>query len=190
MDSEAKRDPRRLNWGSGPELAPGWINSDCQQYHQPGVLFHHGDIAFGLPFEDGFFDGAVAHHSLQCLTYDQLEPACRELRRVLAPGGWLRISVPDVLLAWQAYQIGEESWAGFAAISEPWDLDRKFAHYLTWGGSNRSCFTLGSLCDLLRRAGFSYADTAWRALFDCSFPEWLTELDQRTDESLWVMARA
>jgi SAM-dependent methyltransferase len=54
--------------------------------------FAAGDI-YALPFPDGAFDAAFAHHVLQHLA----DPprALRELRRVLRPGGVLGVRDPD-----------------------------------------------------------------------------------------------
>jgi predicted SAM-dependent methyltransferase len=178
---------RGLNWGCGPTLAPGWINSDREQYHDTRRAdFHHGDVISGLPWDDGTFDGIVANHSLQSLGAGELDHAVREFHRVLRPGGRFRVLVPDIVAAYDAWYNENESWPGFAAISEPWDLDRKFCHYLTWGGQNRTVFTRSTLLALLGRNGFEnyrfgMAPEPW---------EWLRELDSRLDESIVIEAIA
>lgn len=191
------RTPHGLNFGCGPDWpdwdqAPNdgtWEHWDIIDYGQPSV----GDFerwpadaiaAGGLPWKANRFDGIVANHSLQCLTYDEVEVTLAEFRRVLRPGGRLRVLVPDVFRACMAYQDGDDDWPGFAAISEPWSIDRKFAHYLTWGGSNRSCFTRVSLAEALDRAGFVEAfqpEVDWR---------WLRALDSRLGESIATEAQA
>jgi SAM-dependent methyltransferase len=57
-----------------------------------GVCFVRGD-AGKLPFPDCSFAAIIANHSLE--HFDHLESALREIRRVLAPGGGLFVSVPD-----------------------------------------------------------------------------------------------
>lgn len=171
------REPRRLNWGCGPNVIVGWWNSDIVDHGQE----HVGDIRDRFPCRDGFFDLVVANHSLQALPYDALDDAVAEFRRVLRPDGIVRVIVPDVLAAARAYVAGNDRWAGFAAISEPWDLDRKFSHYLTWGGSNRSTFTERALKDLLARNGFD------RLNYNAVAP-YMLEADSRLDESLVVSA--
>ena len=46
-----------------------------------------------LPFAAGSFDAVVSNHSLE--HFVELEPAVREIGRVLVPGGGLYIAVPD-----------------------------------------------------------------------------------------------
>lgn len=194
---------QRLNLGGGPNPVRGWSNMDTcypvrvdERYQGEAlVCWDMADIPW--PFTDHYFDGIVANHSLQCLTHDQILPCLHECRRVLKPGGVLRILVPDVLGAFHAYEggehhMGDPNWPGFAAIAEDWDLDTKFAHYLTWGGSNRSCFTEWSLAERLDAAGFEHAVrcyplAAWKAC-PTNGPEWMTDLDSRLGESIVVEA--
>jgi SAM-dependent methyltransferase len=169
----------RLNWGCGPDWADldvRWIHSDCVDWGQHECC----DVVDGLSFGDGSLGAVVANHSLQCLTYEVVDGVLDEFARVLAPGGYLRILVPDVLAACQAFLDGDETWPGFAAISEHWSIDRKFSHYLTWGGSNRSCFTRGALEERIRVAGFDLSSAV---------PHWVSELDSRLDESVIVTGR-
>lgn len=182
---------RGLNWGCGPRPADGWFNSDAEVpiANAGGIAdptFHHGDILEGLPWAANFFDGIVANHSLQSLVAGELDHAAREFHRLLRPGGRLRVLVPDVVRAFDAWRHEQESWPGFLAISEPWDLDRKFCHYVTWGGQNRSVFTKRVLVRLLNRNGFE------QFRFESRTPEWawLRELDTRLDESIVVEAIA
>jgi SAM-dependent methyltransferase len=57
-----------------------------------GVCFVRGD-AGRLPFADSSFAAIISNHSLE--HFDDLESSLREIRRVLAPGGGLFVSVPD-----------------------------------------------------------------------------------------------
>jgi SAM-dependent methyltransferase len=59
---------------------------------QPSGLFVCADAA-ALPFRDGVFTGAVANHSLE--HFDNLQCALVEIGRVVKPGGWLFVTVPD-----------------------------------------------------------------------------------------------
>jgi predicted SAM-dependent methyltransferase len=84
---------RRLNWGCGPTPAAGWINADLLS--APGIELS-GDIRDGLALPDDSIDYAVSIHGLQDLPYLDVLPALRELRRVLRPGGVLRLALPDL----------------------------------------------------------------------------------------------
>lgn len=185
---------QRLNLGSGTNVGIGWINLDCNYDTGDRVVDEDGTRFIGanfygddLPFAGASVDGIVMNHSLQCLTHDQILPCLRECRRVLKPGGALRILVPDILAAFSAYDCRHDHWPGFDAITEDWDRHRKFAHYLTWGGSNRSCFTRDSLMDWLIDAGFTQVHGGSRPEDQVTIgPEWMLDLDSRMGESIVV----
>ena len=94
---------RRLNWGSSFHIAEDWTNSDRNPHGQE----HVGDLLDGLPFPDDYFDYGVSHHAIQMFDYAELPRAISELRRVIKPGGCLRVSVPDPWRAFEAWQTGD-----------------------------------------------------------------------------------
>jgi hypothetical protein len=73
--------PPRLNWGCGPQPAPGWLNAD--RIAADGVQLVC-DIRDGLPIPDASMRGAVAMHALQDLPWTDIPGAVAELRRVLS----------------------------------------------------------------------------------------------------------
>lgn len=96
-----------IGYGSGvlmPELArrcEGLFGVDPHDRHEEvgRVLARHGVTAdlrsasvAELPFADGFFDAAVAVSSLEYV--EELDRACGEIARVLAPGGHLVVVAP------------------------------------------------------------------------------------------------
>lgn len=86
--------PRYLNLGAGPRGLddPRWINVDACA--APGV---HAllDFTRALPFPDGSFDGIFSEHVLEHFTDGEAAGLLREARRVLRPGGVIRLVVPD-----------------------------------------------------------------------------------------------
>src|SRR3954471_3203626 len=93
---------RRLNWGCGDHTRPGWINADRNP--APYVDLCCDILAGGLPLPDGSMDYVVSIHALPEVPYDQLVPVLAELRRVIAPGGVLRLSLPNLLKSVRAYR--------------------------------------------------------------------------------------
>src|SRR4029079_10228638 len=94
---------RRLNWGCGGHTLPGWINSD--QKDGDGIDLSC-EIAHGLPLETGSIDYAVSIHALPEVPYDRLVPVLAEMRRVIKPGGILRLCLPDLIKGVRAYERG------------------------------------------------------------------------------------
>jgi predicted SAM-dependent methyltransferase len=98
---------RRLNWGCGGHTLPGWINSD--QKEGAGIDLSC-DIAKGLPLEDDSIDYAVSIHALPEVPYDRIVPVLAELRRVIKPGGILRLCLPDLIKGVSDYERGDSHY--------------------------------------------------------------------------------
>jgi predicted SAM-dependent methyltransferase len=174
---------RRLNWGCGPNPPGGWINSD--RLAEPGIDVC-ADIRAGLPIESDSIDYVVSIHALQDLPYLDVLPALRELRRVMRPGGVLRLGLPDLDRAIDAYKRGD---AGYFYIGdeEARSISGKLIVQMTWYGSSRMMFTHQFIEELLEKA--EYRDVTPCALGETcsSFPE-IVALDNRPRESLFVEA--
>ena len=178
----------RLDWGCGPIVAAheGWTTSDENDYAQPFPLrfpTHRGRIQDGLPWATGTFAYVVTHHALMMLPEPDLIPALAELRRVTKPGGWLRVSVPDIAGAFDAWVEGDRQWFPLVAP----DTDTAFCQYVTQNGATRSVFTLRRLERLFRDAGWTHV-VSTDAGVTHSDVAGITELDSRPGESLFMEA--
>ena len=173
----------RLNWGCGARGEPGWLNSDVK--HGPGIQ-HVGDIRDGLPLPDGSIDHVVSIHALPMVPIPDLVPTLQELRRVLRPGGVLRLGLPDLERALAAWQRGDRGYF-LVADEDARTLSGKMITHLLWHGYSVTLFTAEWIEELLLRAGFS-------AVHHCALGEsptgvaGITELDNREHESLFVEA--
>jgi len=182
--SGAVNEVRRLNWGCGTLPTPGWINSDIKEDQAVDVVC---DILEGLPLEGDSIDYAVSIHALPELRLPDLVPALMELRRVLVPGGVLRLALPDLDRAIRAYLDGDRDYF-LVPDSDARAPGAKFVTQMLWYGYSKSLFTADFIAELLERAGFreitpcSYRQTAG------PYPE-IVELDNRPEESLFVEAR-
>ena len=175
----------RLNWGCGERPARGWVNSDLRCL--PGVELCC-DIREGLPAPSAAFDAVVSIHALQMLGYTELVPALRELRRVLRPGGVLRLALPDLERAIAAYLRSDHDYFCIPDDDETTIGGKLIAHVL-WYGSSRTLFTADFALDLLDRAGFADpAQCAFRTTASCDTS--IVELDDRPRETLFVEASA
>lgn len=174
---------RRLHWGCGPITPLGWVNSDIAAY--PGVDVV-ADVRKGLPLASDSFDYIVGIHVLPEIPYSDLDKSLAELRRLLRPGGVLRLSLPDMDLALRAYQTGDVDYflIGDDVVKS---LAGKMIVQLTWYGRSRCMFTWEFTRELLARNGF-------RDISRCSYQKTasvhgsITELDDRPLESLFVEA--
>jgi SAM-dependent methyltransferase len=173
---------RRLNWGCGEWVAPGWVNSDLKE--SDGVIAC--DIREGLPFESDSFDYAVSIHSLPELAYGELVPALEELRRVVKPGGTLRLGLPDLERSIDAYQRGDRDFF-LVPDEEMRTLGGKLAVHLVWFGYSRTVFVRDFIEELLLKAGFAHVDHVRYHETRSAYPE-IVSLDNRERESLFAEA--
>ena len=103
----------KLHIGCGPCLLPGWINIDIH----PAPLATN--VLWGLPFADGSARYVFLSHLLEHLFYpNDVHPFLVDIRRVLAPGGVVRIVVPDIAQCIAAYQNDDAEF--FAQRRQHW----------------------------------------------------------------------
>lgn len=166
----------RINFGSGPVYAEGWFNIDLD----PSFKI---DAQTTKDLPDNSVDYIVAHHSLQAVEYWHFQTILLDLYRVLKPGGVLRVSIPDILRGFQAFQENDLDWFPQMA-HEP--IDARFTKWLTWYGQNinpMTSFELQTYLDEIFRWALPVApnDTF------CKDKEIMT-LDTRWNESVYVEA--
>jgi hypothetical protein len=175
--------PRRLNWGCGTDPEPGWINSDIKE--GPGIDLSC-DIRAGLPLKDESIDYAVSIHALPEVAYGDLVPTLAELRRVLRKGGALRLALPNLENAVDAYRRGDRDY--FLIPDEDMrSLGGKLITQLVWYGYSRTMFVPGFVEELLHKAQFSDVRHVQIGETTTEFQE-IVSLDNRPQESLFVEA--
>jgi predicted SAM-dependent methyltransferase len=174
---------KRLNWGCGSWTPEGWINSDIKD--DPGVDLPC-NILEGLPLETDSIDYAVSIHALPEMTYPNLVPVLQELRRVLKPGGVLRLSLPDIDRGIAAYQRGDLSYF-LVPDEDARSIGAKFITQMLWYGYSKLLFTHDFIEEMLMKAGFSRVDRCAFKQTKTPWPE-ILDLDNRESESLFVEA--
>ena len=174
---------RRMNWGSGEFPDVGWINSDIKE--GPGVDIAC-DIRDGLPLETSSLDYIVSHHALVEIPMSEIVGVLQELRRVLKPGGVLRLGLPDLDKGINAYVENDLDYF-LIPDKDAATIGGKFITQVLWYGYSRTLFTRDFAEELLRKAGF-------REVVDCAFRETKSEhpeivgQDTRERESFFVEA--
>ncbi|HEV7913624.1 MAG TPA: methyltransferase domain-containing protein [Albitalea sp.] len=176
---------RRLHWGCGPRPAPGWINADLRALDGVDLV---GDIRDGLALRDAAVDCAVAIHALQDLPWLDIPAALGELRRVIRPGGVLRLSLPDMDRAIDAYRRGDAAYF-HVPDDDAQSVGAKLVAQLIWYGSTRTPFNFDCARELLERAGFREVRRCAFHLTHSVHPD-IVSLDDRERESLFVEATA
>lgn len=82
-------DKVKINVGCGDNRPAGWDNYDSEL-----------DISLPLPFRDGSVDFILAEHVVEHVTTQQAWKFFEECKRVLVPGGVLRVAIPDIERIW------------------------------------------------------------------------------------------
>lgn len=98
--SGSERAPLRLHVGAGRHRLDGWVNLDIQAL--PGVDVV-ADVRTGLDYEN--VDTIYAEHFLEHLALDDALGFLLECHRVLRPGGWLRLSTPNLDWVWLSHYV-------------------------------------------------------------------------------------
>jgi predicted SAM-dependent methyltransferase len=138
-----------IHVGCGEIDSPEFVNVDAQPY--PHVHFVSDDITDLSMFDDGSADLIYLCHVLEHVRRREILDVLTEFRRVLRPGGVLRLSVPDFDRLVEMYEdIGRNPDGVISPLlgSHANEYDVHF-----W------IFTAGSLSAMLRRSGFTEVRT-------------------------------
>ena len=171
----------KLNLGCGPKAAPGWLN--CDRLPADGVDLCL-DLTRGVPLATASVDCIAGIHLVQDLAWADIAPALRELHRVLKAGGVLRLAVPDLDRAIQAYLSGDMRYF-YVPDSDARSIGAKLGTQIIWYGSVRTPCTYDFLAEWLAAAGFAEIE---RCAFRRSRVPGLADLDNRERESLFIEA--
>jgi predicted SAM-dependent methyltransferase len=90
----------KLHLGCGYHRISGWLNCDLDPMRDVIIL----DVTRPLPFTDGTFDFIYCEHMIEHIPYASGRGMLEECRRVLKPGGTLRIATPDVRFLFALYR--------------------------------------------------------------------------------------
>jgi predicted SAM-dependent methyltransferase len=83
---------RRLQIGSGPHLLPGWLNTDFEPVSAESPFM---DATLPFPLPDAAFDHVFSEHMIEHIRFEAGLFMLGECRRVLRPGGRIRLATPD-----------------------------------------------------------------------------------------------
>ncbi len=149
-----------INLGSGGKGKHGWINTDMASHTADDGLAL--DIRKKLPFSDESARYIMVEHVIEHLdVFDDVPALLRECYRVLAPGGVLRLVVPDCERYCAAYALGTRS----SFLELGWDLDAMpsdihtkmhiLNHQFHQGGEHMFGWDFETMSFFLGRSGFN-----------------------------------
>ena len=146
----------KVNIGCGGLIREGWVNVDL--YPGPGATYL--DVLDGLPFGSGAVIRIQCEHFLEHLEFDQAERFLAECRRVLTPGGILRVVVPDAEKYLRAYCRGDEDFFNqlthLGGAQVPLDTPVKVINQMfRMGGDHRFAWDFATLRATALTVGFA-----------------------------------
>lgn len=139
--------------------------------------FVHHELERGLPLADGSVDFVFCSHVVEHLFRRDARRLLAEMHRVLRPGGWVRICVPDLEHALALFAGGDKE-----ACLSFFFVDQEAGYYRR----HRYMYDFGLLRDALRSAGFQ--EVHRRAFREGAVPD-LEALDNLPEQTLFVEAR-
>lgn len=178
-----------VNIGCGESGQPGWVNVDAES--SLGVTCVY-DCRRRVPLHTDCARAIFTEHLLEHLDYDEEAPVfLAECRRVLHPGGIIRIVVPDGRKYMLAYASG--GWdvlRAFTPLADIYDgsgtpMEVVNAHFRQ-GGQHRFSYDFETLQNLLLRCGF--VEVKESAFGQSELPELAIDHPARASESLYVEA--
>jgi SAM-dependent methyltransferase len=133
-------DAIKLNFGCGTNKLDGWLNFDAEV-----------DIEKRLPFPDDHADFIYAEHVVEHVDYHAALRFFAECRRVLKPGGVIRICVPSLENIWRR---GDQDYFDFTRKWAP-SADRRGAmHAIIHAHGHKAIWSQALLEACLFFAGF------------------------------------
>ena len=211
----------KLHIGCGADVFPGWVNID----RSPSVLLHRAprlrrallalriltpqqaaglpagivraDVSKHIPAATASVAFIYCAHMIEHLARWQGLAFLRECRRVLAPGGVLRLATPDLELMVADYVQGTSPFAGatrgdafcseYGAYSDPdANLARKLSKKILGGDTHQWVYDTESITRLLHEGGFTHVDR--KSFREGALPE--LEIVEQRDRGLFVEAVA
>ena len=118
----------KLHLGCGHRRLKGWTHIDSRQEVSPD---HVLDVTNLHLIEDDSAEIIYACHVLEHIPRPQVLDTLREWRRVLKPGGVLRVSVPNLEAICDLYRGGVSAWRLMGLLHGRQDYPEN-THYVTY----------------------------------------------------------
>jgi predicted SAM-dependent methyltransferase len=204
---------RGIQFGSWDGQASGWLNTDavglrCGSVRtETGRIYHVDDATYfvkadarqPLPFADGATQWVYAEHFIEHLSLDDGIRWLREVERVLAPGGLLRLTTPDLARYVDGYRLDNGFYTAHRERllrlgAPPQEVPERRAFMLNQifqFHGHQWIYDEDELVFALTTAGFPADAIARRAYGEGAAPE-VAALDRavRDDETLYIEARS
>ena len=188
-----------LNVGPGPATHPDFCNIDYTWFEGVDVCW---DIRRPLPIPSQYAGGLFTEHCLEHIEIQDGSHVLREFYRVMRPGAYIRIIIPDAEIYLTEYakhtrgapfkmpHVTDTPYVRFPGLEGGYtpvmSVNRVFLHQYEKQG-HRFIYDFETIAKLLERAGFVHIKKVSFGVG--SDPKLLIDIPSREVESLYVEAR-
>jgi predicted SAM-dependent methyltransferase len=178
---------RKLQLGTGSNVLEGWLNSDIHRFEGANRIVYL-DARQRFPLPDESFDLVFCEHMLEHIDYADGLRCLRECRRVLRPGGRIRVATPSLRRLADLYRADpteeQKRYVQWAVDTFVDDADAPLPGFVlnnflrSWG--HRFVYDEDTLRHALERAGFAHVEQ--RRVGESGDPQ-LVGLERHLDET-------
>jgi SAM-dependent methyltransferase len=143
--------PMHLHLGCGPIYLRGFVNIDANFVNRVDLWL---DVRNGLPYRSNSIDSIYSTHMFEHFFDGELRRLLRECFRVLKSGAGIRLIVPNLGSAIQAYVEHNSAWFADSFPHHFGSLGGRFSNFVFCDGQHRTAFDFTYLSEVLRNAGF------------------------------------
>jgi predicted SAM-dependent methyltransferase len=177
-----------VHLGCGPKYLPGFVNVDANLFNKIDLWL---DVRNGLPFPSNSVDSIYSTHMFEHFYPDELNRLLHECLRVLKPRGGIRLIVPNLESAIQAYSQRQSAWFDDSFPRHFDSLGGRFSNFVFCDGQHRTAFDFTHLDEVVRKTGFREVERSAEGksrLYDGNVPAYEPGDSRDLPHSLYVEA--
>lgn len=142
--------PNNEYWTNIDNLHAIFPDASCPERKNMDIEknYLNADLRNGIPFEKNSVDGILCSHMLEHLDCHESIKLLKECKRVLKPGGVLRVSLPDPKRFHELTLQNTTEWG------EPYPTDKSFMEYALFFIEHKQLVAQDALFCLFWMAGF------------------------------------
>lgn len=140
----------RLNAGCGKNKIKGFLSIDGNFLARPDLVY---DLRVKLPFKENSAEIIYASNIFEHFYHDELSSTLKEFYRIIKVGGVLRIVVPDLEKAVDAYL--NKNYNFYSDFPRSFkSIGGRFANLIFCDGQHRTAFDFDFIKEILVMSGF------------------------------------
>ncbi len=148
---------KKIHLGCGKRYLEGYIHVDIHPHDHIDFLSNIDKLDM---FQDGYANLIYASHCLEYFDREEVVEVLKEWKRVLAPGGTLRLAVPNLEALIKVYSKSGDINKIVGPLYGKWSIGKGKSIY------HKTVYDLNSLSEILNKAGFEQINEwDWKEVF-------------------------